>query len=98
MNVLSCSSDSFPYIKSDLCSVSIKYKKRDPCKDQFRLRFNKKYKKNKEHWRCNNEEDGSHVHNYKQFESRQMKGFSKCSSKCSYELQQLFEERYGSKG
>ena len=30
----------------------------------------------------------------KQFESRQMKGFSKCS----YKLQQLFEERYGSKG
>ena len=63
--------------------------------------FNKKYKKNirkKEQFPNEDSLDRftcAIASDYnKQFESRQMKGFSKCS----YELQQLFEERYGSKG
>ena len=63
--------------------------------------FNKKYKKNiRKKEQCPNEDSLDRftcaiASDYnKQFESRQMKGFSKCS----YELQQLFEERYGSKG
>ena len=63
--------------------------------------FNKKYKKNirkKEQFPNEGSLDRftcAIASDYnKQFESRQMKGFSKCS----YELQQLFEERHGSKG